>query len=59
MPQPIAQAEHAPSVVTGKKLFVLVQVGDVGEIERQAALFRLDHIGRGVVLDRTQQLGEG
>ena len=54
MPQQIAEIEHPPPVVTTQHLVVFVQIGDVGELDAQAPLFRLDD----VAADRRLDLAE-
>jgi hypothetical protein len=54
VPQPVAQVEHPPPVVARQRLLVLVQIGRVLHVERQAAFVQLGDVAAGRGLQRTE-----
>ena len=38
MPQPVAQIEHPPPIVARERLLMLVEIGRILHVERQAAV---------------------
>ena len=57
MPQPVAQPEQPPPIVARQDLVVLVEVGDVVHVHRQAALGTLCDVA-GRLLQRAEVAAE-